>query len=183
MLLSVNSQINKIKLKELKGSSFFISMDEKDILGKGSFGKVVRVYDSKNPKEDLVVKIIDFNAGGSSKFDSIKTEIMVLKKIPYHTNLVNYKKIKLSSHNKHYFIMEYCNGGTLAEQLNKCKYQMSEIEIVDFLQQFCKGNSEFLLFGSPHCACTHVSAHPSAHARPPPQARARSLPGRLRFGQ
>jgi len=34
--------------------------------------------------------------------------------------------------------MDYCNGGTLNNLIKESKY-ISEIEIIDFLGQFCKG--------------------------------------------
>jgi hypothetical protein len=51
-------KINKIKVKELKGCSYVISLEEKDKIGEGSFGLVMRAYDIKNPSEDLVAKVI-----------------------------------------------------------------------------------------------------------------------------
>ena len=48
-----------------------------------------------------------------SKLTTLKTELKALTKLPYHPNLVNYKKIKVTSHNNSYIFMEYCNGGTL----------------------------------------------------------------------
>ncbi len=45
-------------MKELKGSTFVISLEESDKLGEGSFGKVVRAYDLAVPDDDLVAKII-----------------------------------------------------------------------------------------------------------------------------
>ncbi len=51
----------KVRVKELKGSPYVISLERADVLGEGSFGKVVRAYDISNPKEDLVAKIIFMN--------------------------------------------------------------------------------------------------------------------------
>lgn len=46
--------------------------------------------------------------------------------------------MKFTSHNKHYFIMEFCGGGTLTDYMKK-NQTLSEEEIVEFLQQFCQG--------------------------------------------
>ena len=45
-------------MKQLKGSSYVISLDEKDIVGKGAYGNVIRAYDINNPKEEIVAKIM-----------------------------------------------------------------------------------------------------------------------------
>ena len=59
-------------------------------------------------------------------------ELKVLQKLPPNLNLVGYKRIKLSGNNKQYFIMDYCNGGTLGNYM-KTNKNMSEIEIINFL--------------------------------------------------
>ncbi len=52
----------------------------------------------------------------------------MLQELDYHPNLVNYKRIKLSSSNNQYFIMDYCNGGTLTDEI-KMKILYSEHEL------------------------------------------------------
>lgn len=56
-------------MKALKGSPYVISLEETDIVGEGSFGKVVRAYDIENKNEDLVAKIIPLN--DKSKYESM----------------------------------------------------------------------------------------------------------------
>ncbi|KAL4478675.1 hypothetical protein ABPG74_006910 [Tetrahymena malaccensis] len=90
--------IRKVKVKALKGSPYVISLEDADIVGEGSFGKVVRAYDIKNQNEDLVAKIIPLD--DQQKYESMQMELKVLCKLPQHVNLVNYKKIKMSSQNK-----------------------------------------------------------------------------------
>lgn len=51
----------KIKVKQLKGSPFLISLNPKDTIGKGVFAKVVRAYNIEEPKDDIVAKIIPLN--------------------------------------------------------------------------------------------------------------------------
>lgn len=131
-----STKTKKMRVKELRGTPYVISLEKSDILGEGSFGKVVRAYDIHNPSEDLVAKIIQLNDLG--RLQSIQMELKVLQKLPQHNNLVNVKKMKLSSHHKQYFIMEYCSGGTLTDFIKSNK-SISEDEIIDFLQQFCMG--------------------------------------------
>ncbi|KRX07067.1 Protein kinase-like domain [Pseudocohnilembus persalinus] len=140
-------QEHKIRVKKLQGSSYVISLEKSDLIGQGSFGKVVRAYDLENPSEDLCAKIIQLN--DQNRVQSIQMELKVIQKIPYHPNLVNMKKFKLSSHNKQYFIMEYCNGSTFTDFMKKNKY-MAESEIINFLQQFCLGYSQLHEVGIIH---------------------------------
>lgn len=128
--------IRKVKVKALRGSSYVISQEECDVVGEGSFGKVMRAYDMHNRDEDLVAKVIPLD--DKSKLESLQIELRVLEKLPFHVNLVNYKKIKISSKHRQYFIMDYCNGGTLSHYLKRQR-SISESEIIEFLQQFCRG--------------------------------------------
>lgn len=82
-------------------------------------------------------KIIALNDGETSA--TVKTELQLLKALPQHVNLVNYKRIQITSEKNLYLIMEYCNEGNLEKQLFACKYQFSEDKIWFFLRQFCEG--------------------------------------------
>lgn len=59
----------KKRIKRLQGSSYVISLEPEDILGQGSFGKVVRAYDLDNREEQLVAKIMEI--GTQSKLESL----------------------------------------------------------------------------------------------------------------
>lgn len=53
-----NEGKRKIKVKALKGSPYVVSLEPGDIIGEGTYGKVVRVFDLNNKEEELVAKII-----------------------------------------------------------------------------------------------------------------------------
>ncbi|CAK56047.1 unnamed protein product (macronuclear) [Paramecium tetraurelia] len=132
----------KKRIKRLQGSSYVISLEPDDVLGQGSFGKVVRAYDLENREEQLVAKIMEI--GTQSKLDSLQHELTVLEQFQSdHQNLVQYKRKKLQSTKACYIIMEYCNGGTLEDKM-KNKF-WSEAEVMDFLGQFCSGYRELFL--------------------------------------
>ena len=42
-----------------------------------------------------------------------------MQQLPCHPNLVRIEKIKVESQNNIYIFMEYCNGGTLFDLVNK----------------------------------------------------------------
>ncbi|CAD8048123.1 unnamed protein product [Paramecium sonneborni] len=132
----------KKRIKRLQGSSYVISLEPEDILGQGSFGKVVRAYDLDNREEQLVAKIMEI--GTQSKLDSLQHELTVLEQFQSdHQNLVQYKRKKLQSSKACYIIMEYCNAGTLEDKM-KNKF-WSEAEVMDFLSQFCSGYRELFM--------------------------------------
>lgn len=124
----------KIEVKRLEGSSYAV---EKVITGRGASAVIVRAYNLDNLNEELVSKIISLAEEENSSI--CKAELQMLKDLPTHPNLVNYKKIQISSENNLYLIMEYCNGGNLEKYLFDCKYSLSEEKIWFFLKQFTDG--------------------------------------------
>lgn len=80
----------KKRIKRLQGSSYIVSQEPQDFLGKGSFGKVVRAYDLDNRDEQLVAKIMEI--GTQAKRDCLEQELQILEKLnSQHQNLVGYK--------------------------------------------------------------------------------------------
>ena len=47
----------------------------------------------------------------------IDQELRALKNLPYNINLVNYYKYEICSNKNYYFLLEYCNGGTLKQKI------------------------------------------------------------------
>jgi serine/threonine protein kinase len=88
-------------------------------------------------QEELACKII--NISEEENNGVYKTELKMLKELPSHPNLVNYRKIQISSENNLYLIMEYCNGGNLDKFMFDSNYKISEDKIWFFLKQFCDG--------------------------------------------
>jgi hypothetical protein len=106
----------QIKVKRLEGSPFAI---EYDVYGRGASATIVKAYNLDNLKEELVCKVISFSEEEASGV--YKTELQILKELPVHPNLVNYKKIQISSEKNLYIIMEFCNGGNLDKYMYDCK--------------------------------------------------------------
>ena len=88
-------------------------------IGKGTFGEV---YLTKKKNSDLLfaTKRMSKDFVEDPKYIKyFKNEILILGKI-YHKNIVKLEEFKKTS-NHYYVIMEYCNGGTLTECLEKYK--------------------------------------------------------------
>ncbi|EAR95611.1 kinase domain protein (macronuclear) [Tetrahymena thermophila SB210] len=129
-------------VKKLSGTTYIINYQDAP-LGQGQFGKVMKAYDLNRKQLDLAVKIIPKNKLKNMQI-SIEKEKSVLEKLPYCINLVNYQKFCLESNNNYYFVMEYCNGGSLQDLLFKDFKILSEQEIIKFLVQFLNGYKELL---------------------------------------
>jgi serine/threonine protein kinase len=124
----------QIKVKRLEGSPYAIDFD---VYGRGASATIVKAYNLDNLKEELVSKVISISEEEASGV--YKNELQILKELPPHPNLVNYKKIQISSEKNLYLIMEFCNGGNLDKYMFDCKYAIAEDKIWFFLKQFCDG--------------------------------------------
>ena len=90
-----------------------------DFLGKGSFGNV-SLYKKVNTNKLFAVKVIDkLKAEYKGISQYLKSEINILR-ILDHPNIIKFEKI-IENQNNLIIIMEYCNGGSLSECLNKYK--------------------------------------------------------------
>ena len=109
-------EISYDELLQINQSIFNNRYKEICVLGKGSFGKVIKSMDLKLNKE-VAIKII--NKYNNEKYDLFKEEINILKTIN-HPNIV--KLYDYYETNKNiYIIMEYIEGGTLKQYLEKNK--------------------------------------------------------------
>lgn len=124
--------------KVLTGTSYVIPDNQKP-MGAGTFGTVFRTYDLNRMTEDFAVKVVEKQKHDVSKEQGelIRREIEVIEHLPECLNLVRYEKYCLESTQRYYFIMEFCNGGDLHEQLVHRSMSSStiysEVEILDFL--------------------------------------------------
>ena len=92
-------------------------------IGKGAFGEVFytkkkgssMVYATKRMKREIVEE--------KKNVKYFMNEVQILKEI-YHKNIVKVETLR-KTNNHYYIIMEYCNGGTLRENLDnyKLKYR------------------------------------------------------------
>ncbi|CAF0716145.1 unnamed protein product [Brachionus calyciflorus] len=107
---------------------------KKDLIGHGAFAIVYKGRHKKNPQEEVAIKVITKKNLGKSQ-SLLAKEIKILKELTalHHENVVCLLDFKEST-NHVYLVMEYCNGGDLADYLH-VKGTLSEDTISLFLQQ------------------------------------------------
>lgn len=64
-----------------------------------------------------MAKIINLHE--SHNLHSIEAELQIIRDLPNQENLVNCLKAHIESQNNLYIIMEYCNGGSLEDFIQK----------------------------------------------------------------
>ena len=110
-------EISYDELLQINQSIFNNRYKEICLLGKGSFGKVIKSLDLKLNKE-VAIKIIN-KYNNEQQYDLFREEIKILKTIN-HPNIVKlYDYYETNKNN--YIIMEYIKGGTLKQYLEKYK--------------------------------------------------------------
>ena len=121
-----------------------------DLLGKGAFGTVYLGHDIDNKQQLYAIKVIPVSLIDTDPQlkESLLNEMQVMKLLN-HVNIVHCYDV-LSSANNHYFVMEYCSGGTLAGYLKKKKGKLPESEALTILIQMLKGYHEMLKLGIIH---------------------------------
>ncbi len=126
---------------------YYYSMSER--LGQGAFGTVYTGHDIDNKQKLYAIKVIPVSLIKTDPAleESLMNEMQVMK-ILNHANIVRCYDV-LSSSNNHYFVMEYCSGGTLSSFLKK-KGKLQEAEALQILIQMLKGYHEMLKLGIIH---------------------------------
>ncbi|RNA00935.1 serine threonine- kinase unc-51 [Brachionus plicatilis] len=107
---------------------------KKDLIGHGAFAIVYKGRSKNSPKDEVAIKVITKKNLGKSQ-NLLAKEIKILKELTalHHENVVCLLDFKEST-NHVYLVMEYCNGGDLADYLH-AKGTLSEDTISLFLQQ------------------------------------------------
>ena len=111
-------------------------------MGEGSFGKVYLTKKDNDPKI-YATKILEI---AKTKNDTMKkylsNEIKIMKMLTDDDNIIHLYDLLMTT-NHYYFIMEYCNGGTLSQLLKDYKLQFgkpfSQEIIQHFMRQIVKG--------------------------------------------
>ncbi|KAK4873703.1 hypothetical protein RN001_013063 [Aquatica leii] len=108
--------------------------NSKDLIGHGAFAVVFKGRHRKEPTKTVAIKSITKKSLAKSQ-NLLGKEIKILKELTElnHENVVALLDCKESSHNV-YLVMEYCNGGDLADYLS-VKGTLSEDTIRLFLIQ------------------------------------------------
>ncbi|KAI4503876.1 hypothetical protein M0802_001279 [Mischocyttarus mexicanus] len=106
----------------------------KDLIGHGAFAVVYRGRIRKKPNYVVAIKSITKKSLAKSQ-NLLGKEIKILKELTelHHENVVALLDCKESNHNV-FLVMEYCNGGDLADYLG-AKGTLSEDTIRVFLKQ------------------------------------------------
>ena len=105
-------------------------------LDKGTFGKIYLAKKRNNPQL-YAAKVLDkkrMNSPALKKYS--EREISILEKLS-HPNIVEYYE-KLEDDSSYYFIIEYCNGGTLSENIKKYFSKTNEPFSIEIIQNFMR---------------------------------------------
>ncbi|XP_056008994.1 serine/threonine-protein kinase ULK2-like isoform X13 [Ostrea edulis] len=107
---------------------------KKDLIGHGAFAVVFKGRNRKRPSHVVAIKSITKKNLAKSQ-NLLSKEIKILKELSdlHHENVVALLDCKETT-NHVYLVMEYCNGGDLADYL-QAKGTLSEDTIASFLRQ------------------------------------------------
>ncbi|XP_060584865.1 serine/threonine-protein kinase ULK2-like isoform X3 [Ruditapes philippinarum] len=107
---------------------------KKDLIGHGAFAVVFKGRLRKYPEKTVAIKSITKKNIAKSQ-NLLSKEIKILKELSglHHENVVQLMECKETT-NHVYLVMEYCNGGDLADYL-QAKGTLSEDTISNFLRQ------------------------------------------------
>ena len=118
-----------------------------DDLGSGSFS-FVKMGINKVTKEKVAVKIMDKKKMNSTRLESARTEIEIMK-ICQHPNIIHYID-SYENENNIYIVMEYCEGGTFFEFLKKRNFVLKEDLAVNLIHKLCMAIYYFHSYGITH---------------------------------
>ena len=118
-----------------------------EVLGSGSFS-LVKMAINQVTKQKVAVKIMDKKMMSSTRLESARTEIEIMK-ICQHPNIIHY----IDSYENEDFIyifMEYCEGGTFFEFLKKRNFILKEELAVSIVHKMCMAVYYFHSYGITH---------------------------------
>ncbi|CAJ1991558.1 serine/threonine-protein kinase Nek1 [Leishmania donovani] len=104
------------------------------VLGKGSFGSAILI---KRKTDGLlfVVKEVGMTRMSKKERDEARHECTVLQQLQ-HPNIVRYVE-QFENNNNLYIVMEYCDGGDLAEKVKHSRGPMKESSMLYYFSQIC----------------------------------------------
>jgi hypothetical protein len=103
-------------------------------LGSGSFSSV-KLGINKKTKEKVAVKIMYKNKMNSTRLESARTEIEIMK-ICQHPNIIHYID-SYEDFDKIYIFMEYCKGGNFFDYLKKRDFVLKEDLAINIIHKLC----------------------------------------------
>jgi serine/threonine protein kinase len=119
----------------------------KEKIGSGSFSEV-KLAINKITKQKVAVKIMDKKKMNSSRLESARIEIEIMKicQFPYIIKFIEaYENIDYI-----YIFMEYCQGGTLFEFMKKRNFLLSEQLAATITYKLCLAIYYFHSYGITH---------------------------------
>lgn len=117
----------------LKGDKFPSTMIP---LGEGNYGSVYKCV-SKSSGKEVAVKVVNLTKGTKEEFDDKVKEIMAYQQNGHHNSIVQcYSWFKNHQKTMIFMILEFCNKGTLADDINNRKPKMNRYT-EDELKSFC----------------------------------------------
>ena len=137
------------KIKESIGYIYFSDLYErKEEIGKGKFG-VVNLGIHKKTGQRVAIKILDKEKIKTIKEkELVRIEIGILK-VCHHPNIVRFLG-HLEDKDFIYIITEYIEGGTLEQYFKKMKFNFSEKQAKNILNQIAKGIKYLHQYGIVH---------------------------------
>eukprot|EP01084_Bolivina_argentea_P053212 97691_1 len=118
-----------------------------DKIGAGAFAKIKVVKEHQTGKS-FALKYVKTRGISYTDINTFKKEILYLSKLTNHPNIIRMYDF-CESPTALYMVLEYCNGGDVAQQLEKCK-TFSEIETKHITKQVVAGLCYFHQFGIVH---------------------------------
>ena len=118
-----------------------------DKLGSGSFSEV-KLAINKVTKQKVAVKIMNKKKMNSSRLESARTEIEIMKicQFPYIIKFIEaYENLDFI-----YIFMEYCPGGTLYDFIKKRNFKLSEQLSASIIYKMCLAIYYFHSYGITH---------------------------------
>ena len=117
-------------IKEIMGYGFLREV------GQGAYGHVYEGED-KISKQKVAIKCIQRNQIDRNDYlyHLLNSEIDIMKQVE-HPNVIKFIDVIKSVHN-YYLVLEYCDGGDLAEYVES--HEMPEEKCVEFLKQIISG--------------------------------------------
>ena len=110
-----------------KGSCFSTLYEVVDTLGRGSFG-VVHLVKRKADGKRLVCKVMAYGNMTEKEKEMIVSEVNILRELQHPHIVRYYDRILDKRLAKVYVIMEYCDGGDMAEQIKRKRLQGKHFE-------------------------------------------------------
>jgi len=120
-----------------------------EVIGHGQFSLVYRAkhLQSAEVVAIKVIKVQQFKEKPKLQECTVN-EISILKKIKNNANVVKFLEL-LRTSNNYYFVYEYCNGGTLSNQITQ-QHHFSEAKSLEILAQLLVAFKSLLQFKIMH---------------------------------